>query len=92
MKEEDLKYKYTRPEIGNSIIVNLGTAGQFSGIVVDKKYTTGKVLYDIEVFPFQDEPKSQTLKTKFENVDSYFIEFWEDRFSGKSNIGIKHKL
>jgi len=66
------------------VVVNFGKAGLLSGQIDAIKFTESKVYYDILICPFENNEHIQKLT----NVDSYFVENVDDRFNGKSNIGI----
>lgn len=66
------------------VVVNFGKAGLLSGQIDAIKFTESKVYYDVIILPFADNEYPQVLK----EVDSYFVESPEDRFNGKSNIGL----
>lgn len=66
------------------VVINFGKSGILSGQVHAITFTESKVFYDILISPFENNKDLQTLR----NIDSYFVENVEDRFNGKSNIGI----
>lgn len=65
----------SRHKIGDVVIINFFNCGKIStGIISGIKYTDyGKVLYDIALYPFSNEPQNKDLKTILKDIDSYFI-------------------
>jgi hypothetical protein len=79
----------SRHKTNEEVTVNFGKAGVLCGIVCGVKYSINpvhKVYYDIQVFPFNDHDKD--FSTVLKDVDSYFIEKIDDRFNGKSGVGV----
>lgn len=75
---------YSRFEFNDDVVINFGKSGILSGKINAVRFTAAKVYYDVIILPFADNEYPQVLK----EIDSYFIEAPEDRFNGKSNIGL----
>jgi len=74
-------------KIGDAVVVNLGHSGLIRDCFIRAvKFTESKVLYDVEVFPFLDEPDNEHLSVLLIDVKSYYVEHPEDRFTGKTNM------
>lgn len=65
-----------RHDIGSKVILNFFNCGKLMvGNISGVKYTDyGKVLYDITLYPFKNEPGNENIKTTLKDVDSYFVE------------------
>jgi hypothetical protein len=74
----------SRFEFNDDVVINFGKSGVLSGKINAVKFTASKVYYDVIILPFADNEYPQVLK----EIDSYFIEAPEDRFNGRSNIGL----
>jgi hypothetical protein len=66
----------SRHSIGDKVILDFWNCGKImtgcrvSGV----KYTDyGKVLFDITLYPFQNEPGNEEAYTILKDVDSYFV-------------------
>lgn len=65
----------SRHKLGDTVILDFFNCGKISiGIISGIKYTDyGKVLYDITLHPFSNEPQNKDLKVTLKDIDSYFI-------------------
>lgn len=65
-----------RHGIGTKVILNFFNCGKLMfGNISGVKYSDyGKVLYDITLYPFKNEPDNKDFKTILKDVDSYFVE------------------
>jgi hypothetical protein len=64
----------SRFNIHDTVSINFGHSGKLSGVIVGINFGVGKVYYDIEVFPFIDEPEYKHIGQVLKGIDSYFIE------------------
>ena len=65
----------SRHKIGDTVVLNFFTCGTLSTCTIASvKYTDyGKVLYDIALRPFSDEPDNENHLTILKDIDSYFV-------------------
>jgi len=91
--KEDLIFNYSKPEVGEDCIVNFGGCGIILNCKVSsKKYTDfGKVFYDVKFKPFKGEDTEGEYQTEIKDIDGYFIEREQDRFTGKSNMPFNYQ-
>ena len=67
-------------QLNDAVVVNLGEDGLIRNCrICGIKFSEGKVRYDIWV---------ETSRLLLENIDSYFVEYGEDRFTGRSMVGM----
>lgn len=87
----------SRFQIGTAVVVNFGTAGVVFGEVSAAKFSAGIVFYDVDVYPFTDEPNNMKMFITLKDIKSYYVEDPQDRFkkpeasgfNGCSNVGLK---
>lgn len=74
-------------KIGDAVVLNYGVSGLLRNcFVYAVKFTKSKVKYDVKIFPYPDEEHNKDLFHILTDIDSYFVEHPEDRFTGKSNM------
>lgn len=74
-------------QIGDAVIINYGYSGILRDCFVTAvKFSEGEVYYNVRICPFLDDEEWKEKSFLIENVKSFFVEYPEDRFTGKSNM------
>jgi hypothetical protein len=72
----------SRIQHGDAVILNYGEAGVLRNCYIEAiKFSEKKVKYDVKVIISMNEPDNYEI---IEDVDSCFVEFPTDRFTGLS--------
>jgi hypothetical protein len=65
----------SRHEIEDTVILNFYNSGKITGKICGVRFTDyGKVLYDVKIRPFVNEPQNEKFETVVKEIDSYFVE------------------
>jgi hypothetical protein len=74
-------------KIGDAVVLNYGVSGLLRNcFIIAVKFTDHKVKYDVKIYPFPDEEENKNHFHILVDIDSYFVEKPEDRFTGKSHM------